>query len=70
MAIKVQSKKMNLELSINNENNIFTAEVINNFLKSLPPATDITDTISITGCVGASACDISLATSKGYKVTQ
>jgi hypothetical protein len=66
--IIVDSKNINLTLGSNDSPEIFTAETIDNFFKSLPLAIDFNDTIYLINCIGKETCNKSIAINKGYNV--
>jgi len=67
MPIRIQTHKHQITLGAG-ISSIYTAEVLNEFFTRLTPTTVLGDTIDVSGNVGSSECDVSIATAKGYTV--
>lgn len=62
--LKLNGLKVGVNLSYQNMN----ADALNEFFGSLGTASTTAQTITVTGCIGASTCNTSIATGKGFIV--
>jgi len=66
MGYKVTGPKINISIGQNASSNLFTKEEIDGFLRSLPPVTQDSHIIDVSGNIGSLECDLSIAVTKGY----
>lgn len=68
MGYSITGPQINIVLGKNALSDIFTKQEIDGFLSSLPPVSQNSHTIDVSGNSGSIECDISIATQKGYIV--
>ena len=68
MGYTVTGPKINITLGQNALSSIFTKQEIDGFLEALPSVAQNSHIVNVSGNIGSSQCDTSIAITKGYIV--